>query len=124
MIYALLIVLVYLFIKYGEPVLNMYLDVFAHTQAFKANEYKIKMQIDECELFREYPELNQHEEQMPAIGFHDYDEFKEEDYYEEEQLDWDDDGEDLNDGNEEEKSKLDTFKRYELDCMKKNKIGF
>ncbi len=123
MIYALLMVLVYLFMKYGEPVLNMYLDVFAHTQAFKANEHKIKMQIDECELFREYPELNQHEEQMPAIGFHN--DFNNEDYYvDEEDVEWDDDGEDLNDGNEEEKSKLDNFKRYELDCMTKNKIGF
>jgi hypothetical protein len=107
--------------KYGEPVLNMYLDVFAHAQAFKSNEYKIKMQIDECELFREYPELNQHEEQMPAIGFHN--DFNDEDYYEEEPYEWDDDGEDLDDGNEE-KSKLDSFKRYELDCMRKNKIGF
>jgi hypothetical protein len=123
MIYALLIVLMYLFMKYGEPVLNMYLDVFAHAQACKSNEYKIKMQIDECELFREYPELNEHEEQMPAIGFHnDEDKF---DYYVDEQdIEWDDDGEDLDDGNNEEKSKLDSFKRYELDCMRKNKIGF
>jgi len=59
MIYATIIVLTYLFVKYGEPMLDVYNETFRHRQALKIAKTQNKINAHSAELYRRYPELDE-----------------------------------------------------------------
>jgi len=56
MTYLLLVIGTYLFIKYIEPILDLYLQVFQHKQSVKATMYQLQSQEAVILFNREYPE--------------------------------------------------------------------
>lgn len=71
MTYLLLVVCTYLFLRYVEPIFDLYLEVFQYKQSEKANKYQLNAQEQVILFQREYPESNQIKQQelTPAIGF-------------------------------------------------------
>jgi len=75
---AITMVVVYFFIKYVEPRLEIFHDMYSNKKSAELEELKNKVSAMNCELVRRYPELKQFNETTHAIGYNtreDYEDY-------------------------------------------------